>query len=137
MQIAAAEVFSASPRTLHQSPQQLDTLKINWQAHIAALEIAAYGHRPCSMCDCSASRTHIPLQYVLLLCITICTGNLHVTFDMMLIVNLLFLHTPSAAWKLVTDLLCARERWFVLKIPRSDTNEVGEYEITVTSEPHA
>ena len=43
------EVFSASPRTLHQSPPQLDTLKINWQAHIAALEIAAYGHRPCSL----------------------------------------------------------------------------------------
>ena len=30
-----------------------------------------------------------------------------------------------------------RERWFVLKIPRSDTNEVGEYEVTVTSELYA
>ena len=26
-----------------------------------------------------------------------------------------------------------RERWFVLKIPRGDTNGVGEYEVTVTS----
>ena len=29
------------------------------------------------------------------------------------------------------------ERWFVLKIPRCDTNGVGEYEVTVTSERHA
>ena len=30
-----------------------------------------------------------------------------------------------------------RERWFVLKIPRCDTNERGEIEVTVTSELHA
>ena len=30
-----------------------------------------------------------------------------------------------------------RERWFVIKIQRSDTNEVGEYEVTVTSKLHA
>ena len=28
----------------------------------------------------------------------------------------------------------SRERWFALKIPRCDTNGVGEYEVTVTSE---
>ena len=30
-----------------------------------------------------------------------------------------------------------RERWFASKIQRSDTNEVDEYEVTVTSEIHA
>ena len=30
-----------------------------------------------------------------------------------------------------------RESWFVLKIPQSDTNEVGASQVTVTSEPHA
>ena len=33
---------------------------------------------------------------------------------------------------------CLREkRWFVLKIPRGDTNGVGEHEMTVTSGLHA
>ena len=26
--------------------------------------------------------------------------------------------------------------WFVLEIPRCDTNEMGEYEVTVTSDTH-
>ena len=30
-----------------------------------------------------------------------------------------------------------RERWFVIKIQRSDTKQVGEYEVTVTSKLHA
>ena len=30
-----------------------------------------------------------------------------------------------------------RERWFVIKILRSDSNEVDEYKVTVTSELHA
>ena len=30
-----------------------------------------------------------------------------------------------------------RERWFVLKIPRGDTNGVGEDEVTATSGLHA
>ena len=29
------------------------------------------------------------------------------------------------------------ERWFALKRPQCDTNGVGEYEVTVTSEPRA
>ena len=28
------------------------------------------------------------------------------------------------------QLIRERERWFVLKIPRSNRNEVGEYEVT-------
>ena len=36
-------------------------------------------------------------------------------------------------------MVCTKERvrWFVLQMPRSDTTEVGEYKVTVTSELHA
>ena len=39
--------------------------------------------------------------------------------------------------RLLLVVMMMRERWFVLKTPRCDTNERGEIEVTVTSELHA